>query len=290
MLVDNEYDLIFVVTYIDQKHIGNLMQSVYTSNATLSLLFILVEQGAMTLDVDHYVNPYIAIKKISVQNIISLSSARNRALDYLEKSKIKFEHIMFPDDDSTFTTSFFTKYKSVIQHDKCYLIDVFFLDTTELYRHNSFKDLQKLNRKDYSSAMSVNLVVCSSILCSVGHFDEDMGVGATYGAAEDSDFYLRCIACGANFYYSKKLFNYHPHYHSKYQNMSTMKLCVRFKAYGMGVEYLYCKHKMYYPAISLLFRALGGSLLNLTSCHLSLSLAYIYSFYYRLIVFTKKIW
>lgn len=287
---NSRYDLVFAVTYIDQEHIGDLLRSVYDYNDSLSLLLVLVEQGGLTLDIDQYENSNIAIKKIEVQEIISLSSARNYALGYLRENQISFEHIMFPDDDSTFNAVFFIKYKSIIEHDKCYLIDVFFLNTTNLYRPNSFRDLQTLNRKDYFSAMSVNLVICYSVFTLVGEFDEDMGVGATYGAAEDSDFYLRCIDCGADFYYTKQLFNYHPHYETKYKSMSTKKMCQRFKAYGMGVEYLYCKHKMYYSAIKLLFRAIGGSLLSLFSCNMSLSLAYMYSFYYRLIVFTKKIW
>lgn len=287
---NNRYDLVFVVTYIDHKYIGGLLKSVYDNNTYLSALFILVEQGGLTLDINHYKNPNITIKKIGVQEIISLSAARNYALSYLRRNQISFEHIMFPDDDSTFNAVFFRRYNSVVEHDKCYLIDVFFVDSTDLYRTNSCRDLQKLNRKDYSSAMSVNLIICYSVLTLVGEFDENMGVGAAYGAAEDSDFYLRCIDLGGDFYYTKKLFNYHPHYETKYKKMSTKKLCQRFKAYGMGVEYLYCKHKMYYPAVKLLFRALGGSLFNLLSFNMSLALAYMYSFYYRLIVFTKKIW
>lgn len=37
--------------------------------------------------------------------------------------------------------------------------------------------------------MSVNLIICQSIFMQVGDFDENMGVGAIYGAAEDSDYF-----------------------------------------------------------------------------------------------------
>ncbi|MFK1754362.1 hypothetical protein ACIXIY_09425 [Bacteroides fragilis] len=136
--VRTKYDLVFVVTYIDQKHIGSLLKSIYDYNTVLSVLVVLVEQGGMIFDIEGYVNSNILIKKIRIQNIISLSSARNCALNYLKKFQIQFGHIMFPDDDSIFDMEFFIKYKSVVENDKCYLIDVFFLNSVELYRPNFF--------------------------------------------------------------------------------------------------------------------------------------------------------
>lgn len=286
---ETKYDLVFVTTYIDNNHINDLVQCVLHFNTTLSLLFILVEQGNSNFIVKIPDNNITTIKKIKVSKIIGLSEARNNALVYLNDAKIEFDHIMFPDDDSTFSEDFFTYYKTIVKETECYLIDVFFLGTKKQYRPNLLLDSQKLNKKDFSNAMSVNLLICKSILIRVGLFDEKMGVGAIYGAAEDSDFYLRCLEHGADFYYSKKLFNFHPHYEAKYNNLSISKLCKRFKSYGMGVEYLYCKHKMYYSAILLLFRALGGAAFNLVRCRVSLSIAYIYSFYYRLIIFCKNI-
>ena len=62
--VRTKYDLVFVVTYIDQKHIGSLLKSIYDYNTVLSVLVVLVEQGGMIFDIEGYVNSNILIKKI----------------------------------------------------------------------------------------------------------------------------------------------------------------------------------------------------------------------------------
>ena len=64
--VRTKYDLVFVVTYIDQKHIGSLLKSIYDYNTVLSVLVVLVEQGGMIFDIEGYVNSNILIKKIRI--------------------------------------------------------------------------------------------------------------------------------------------------------------------------------------------------------------------------------
>lgn len=281
------FDVIFITTYTSDKYIRTLLESISVSNKYIHVLILLLEQNNLNLNIEYYCTECTDIELFRVTNIISLSAARNYLLDKLNNRSISFDYIMFPDDDSIFSDDFFINYNYVVDKKNSYLFDVFFVGTKKLYKNNCLLDKELLCVNHFKYAMSVNLMIDRLTYECVGLFDERMGVGCPYGAAEDSDYFLRAMQANAVFFYSKQLFNFHPNFEHKYLKLNLHDLCKRFKGYGMGVAYLYRKHSLYRESFLLLIRAIAGSLLSLFRGNFKLSLAYLYSFYYRLLVVCK---
>lgn len=287
LIKKQNFDVVFITTYTSDEYINTFLESISVNNKYIRVLVFLLEQNNLNLNVEYYCTEYTDIQVFRIANIIGLSVARNYLLGKLNNRSISFDYIMFPDDDSIFSDDFFINYNYVVDKKTSYLFDVFFVGTKKLYKNNCLLDKELLNVEHFKYAMSVNLMINRLTYECVGFFDEMMGVGSYYGAAEDSDYFLRAIKANAVFAYSKQLFNYHPNFEDKYSAMKLCDLCRRFKGYGMGVAYLYRKHSLYRESVLLLIRAIVGSFLSLFKGNFNLSLVYLYSFYYRLLVVCK---
>ncbi|MNE28833.1 hypothetical protein D3C80_1222910 [compost metagenome] len=162
-----------------------------------------------------------------------------------------------------------------------YVTDVYCTGTKNLFRTINHIDGALLNAKDFYSVGAVNLVLNYSTFSKTLFFDERFGVNAQYGAGEDGDYFLRALKF-ENFYYSNKLFSFHPSADSKYKSLTYKQLRSRLRNYARGCIALLCKHKMYWAALKLTFRALGGSVLYLLKLQFSTALAYFEAFFVRL--------
>lgn len=283
----NNYTLTFISTFIDNRLINELIKSIVDNNKKIPLLCILVNQTDhnITIPTDSFTH-FIELKT----NKRSLSSARNIAIKYILENDIKFEHLMFPDDDSTFTSDFFDNYNKFVSSNQNYLIDVYCKDTSELYKNNNRNDLSKFDYQNYDMSMSVNMIISYNTFAKVKFFDELLGVGAKYGAGEDADYYIRaCKESNNDFIYLKSLFNYHPSYLSKHKSMSLNTLINKYINYGNGAIFMLCKHKMHKESLIICLRALGGSFFNLLKLEFKLSLVYFIAFFSRFYMFFKCI-
>ena len=283
----NNYTLTFISTFIDSKLINELINSIIDNNKNNKILCLLVNQTNDNISIqNNSFSHFIEIKTTKR----SLSSARNIAIKYILENDIKFEHLMFPDDDSTFTSDFFDNYNKFVSSNQNYLIDVYCKGTSILYKYNSRNDLSKLDYHNYDMAMSVNMIISFNTFCKVKYFDELLGVGAKYGAGEDADYYIKaCKESNYGFIYLKSLFNYHPSHSTKHKSMSLNNLINKYINYGNGAIFMLCKHKMYKESLIICLRALGGSFFNLLKLEFKLSLVYFIAFFSRLYMFLKCI-
>lgn len=276
-----KYDLLFVCTSSNDILINKLLKSVSGNNNKLNVLVVVLLQSGININISEYSNDFLNIIKFQINNKIGLSSARNICLKYIYENSIVFDHVMFPDDDSTYDDEFFNKYLSIVNLGKSYLIDVKCEGTNILYVSNNAKEGDLVSVSNYHMAMSVNMIISVEVLNAQLLFDENLGVGTKYGSAEDSDFFIRCVKKSEPFYYSKILYNSHPSPSDKYAILPFRSIVKRFRNYGNGVIYALCKHKLYFMAIIICLRAIGGIFYNLLQFRFKLASAYFISFFYR---------
>lgn len=281
------YNIIFISTFIDRKNINNLIGTVTDNNQTLSILFIIVNQTKSELILP--LSAFIDFHQINVERL-SLSKARNIGINYLTKNNIQFEHIMFPDDDTTFSDVFFDRYKDYISSDENYLIDVYCFGSSNLFKPLKYPEGEFLNRYNFEAAMSVNMIINYNTFIQVGIFDERLGVGAKYGAGEDADYFIRATDSTVHgFIFTKVLFNFHPSSSNKFSKMKLQRIINKYTNYGNGAIFMLCKHKMYLEAFKICFRAIGGALVAFYKLNFNLFLAYFIAFFSRLSMFFKCI-
>ena len=280
-----QIDLVMITTCTSDSYIANMLESVTRNNKDINVEIISILQNNVKSNVESTNNTFIHY--IHLNEVISLSKARNIALKYLFSESLSYNYIMFPDDDSSFDRDFFINFKQNIK--SCSLIDVYGTGTTTLYKSHNFKDGEILSLKNYKNAMSVNIIIDSDTQKKVGNFDENLGVGNYYGAGEDADYYIRCINAGASFYYLKSLWNFHPMDSDKNNQMSLSHLIRRYRSYGRGQIYMLLKHNLKLEALKCVFSALFGSIIALFKLDLKLCLARSYAFLVRLKTFLNNL-
>lgn len=287
MMEFQKYDLIFVTTFVVKDAIDDLILSVTQSNNRINLLLLVVcQNGSLIEDLS---SEHTAVKSLPVSHVLSLSAARNLAIKYIFEKRIEALHIMFPDDDSTFDSSFFERYQLFVSIDTNYIIDVYSTHTDALFKkltHNSGRVFSRLN---WGVACSVNMIISFNSLFKVGYFDEKLGVGARYGAGEDNDYFIRICNYSNGFVYCKQLHNFHPAPIQTYQQYSLKQLINRFNGYGRGVVFCLCKHHLFYDAFIVCLRAFLGGMKNLMFLKINYSIAYFLSFISRTFLFLSSI-
>ncbi len=283
-----QFDLIFIATFINELTVNKLIQSISINNKHINLFLVLVNQTESLIHIDDFKSDWVFIKQIK-SGRISLSAARNIGIKYVLDNEINSSYILFPDDDSSFDNHFFSQFKNLTLQNSNFLIDVFGENTKDLYVKNNLSHGKFVKDNKLQIAMSVNMLINSDTFRKVGFFDEKMGVGAKYGAGEDTDYFLRGVAISGPFGYNKLLWNYHPKFESKYENLNLKELIRKYKNYGRGVIYLYVKHKLYFMGIKSCFNALFGSFIAFLKLDFKLSLARFYAFFIRTYTFLMLI-
>lgn len=278
-----KYDVIFITTYVDEYTINNLVDSILVNDYQVKIAFIIVSQSIKLRWNNTNIN--VTIIYIDSGKKLSLSAARNYAIKHIIKNDIKSKHVIFPDDDTTFDSSFFGNYIDAIEEEKSYIMEVYCQGTNKMYKHNNFGDKKRMSINNWNSVGSVYMIISYSVFKQVGLFDESLGAGARYGSSEDVDYYIRCCRECTYFIYTKQLRNYHPSPSDTFNNLTIKQLIKRFNGYGKGAVYALCKNKLYSDALTICLRALGGAVKSLVSLKFSLSLCYFLSFFTRVYTF-----
>ena len=278
-----QIDLVMITTCTSDSYITNMLESVTRNNKDINVEIISVLQNNVKSNVESTNNTIIHY--IHLNEVISLSKARNIALKYLFSESLSYNYIMFPDDDSSFDRDFFINFKQNIK--SCSLIDVYGTGTTTLYKSHNFKDGEILSLKNYKNAMSVNIIIDSDTQKKVGNFDENLGVGNYYGAGEDADYFIRCIKAGATFYYIKNLWNYHPFNNLKQNELPLPLLIKRYKSYGRGAIFMFLKHNMKKEAIYCILQGCGGAISALFRLNFKLAYARLFGVISRTATYIK---
>lgn len=282
-----KYDLILITTYCNDQHIYNLIESVILYNHVLKIKLVIVNQTntPLTAIVENIDND-IEVINYGIQ--VNSSIGRNIGVRHVLKNNFKSIFVAFPDDDSTFDAEYFLRLNDYIQNCDHFnrITDVFCTGTKNMYRHNSLAHGISLNKKNYNIVGAVNILLNFQTFEKVKYFDERFGVNAIYGAGEDGDYFIRAVA-ESKFIYDKKLYSYHPSGDEKYNSLTFQQKRERLFKYGKGVVALLCKHRMYFEANILVFRALLGAVNYFVKLKFSLSIAYFEVFFVRIYYLLK---
>lgn len=276
------YDIIFITTFIDDKHIYELINSVIHSNDRLRVLFIILCQNGYTINIRG--DELVRICILSINGQVGLSAARNICLRYVHDKDIKYSYIMFPDDDSVFDKTFFLSFYKEIHGNTLIAVKATQDKSTFFLR---MPNRRVATKYDFAKAISVNMVIESDIINQVGFFDENLGVGCYYGSGEDNDYFIRCSNI-KSFTFSNNLWNYHPLQKNKLK-LPISKLKLRYKSYGRGVVYMLLKHRMICQALKMVFRGYVGAAVYMMRLNVKMSYIYVISANERFLTFFRNL-
>lgn len=283
------YDLIMITTCCNQEYIYKMIDSVLDNNDTISVCLIVVNQTLLKIK---------EVKSTSSSEVIIIehnqnentSVARNIGVDFLLNKKWTSHFVYFPDDDSSFDSSFFKKiaYDISLNVFTNKVTDVYCTGTKNLFRKINLENNTLLTKNNFNIVGAVNIILNFATFKKVLYFDTRFGVNAKYGAGEDGDYFIRAVQLEP-FYYDNNIYSFHPSGDSKYKKTAFLKLITRLAKYGTGCIALLCKHKMYYQALLLTFRAVGGVAYYVFKLNFKIAFAYFIAFFVRLFVFLKFI-
>jgi glycosyltransferase involved in cell wall biosynthesis len=170
-----------------------------------------------------------------------LSLARNIGLKY-----VSGEIVAFPDDDCEYESNTLEKVIEVFEKNP----DYSFYTCNTIEKNGNKSVLQTINKDCYigisnflSTGISFTIFVRSQAISGFT-FDEQMGVGAVFGSAEESDLLLYLIKNKKKGKYHAAHFIYHP---GKTENIQ------RVYSYSLGYGALFKKALLVYCFYSMFF-------------------------------------
>lgn len=148
----------------------------------------------------------IAYMRISKKG---LSHARNIAL---QRSRGRYFALV--DDDAAYSDNFLENaYEMLRSKDKIILSGRIhsYIDGSYNIRYDSLRAGKPLSiRKIINMAPSASLIVPIQLYEAGIVFDENFGVGAKFGACEETDYILQAFGCGYKIVYNPEMIVYHP--------------------------------------------------------------------------------
>lgn len=279
------FDLILVTTCINHIHVHNLLNSISFNNKSIRAYTIIINQDRIKFIKENNSNNIFNVINLKINNdkFLNSSTARNIALDYILTNNIKSHYICFPDDDTTFDAVFFDELHQIICKGnlKNYIFDVYCQNSKELFHKIKYDEGTLIKKNDYVYVGAVNILIYYDTFIKTGLFDTKFGVNAIYGAGEDGDYFLRVLR-NYKFYYTKKIYNFHPSKINSYSNFNYSRHRIKLRNYGKGVIVLLIKHKMFFEAFKVSIRALGGFFYYLYKLMPKVAIIYLEVFFVRL--------
>lgn len=188
-------------------------------------------------------NQHVSVKHLRCRP--GLSRARNLGLLHAQGRIVGF-----PDDDCWYESDTLIQAMNAIERNlTASVVTGKIIDECgKPYIHNRWpKAIQSVSLKDAikyvaSSAMFLD----RELIENQGGFDEEMGVGATYGSCEEIELVRRLITSGVKVIYDPSIRVRHPQYQSNRNVLSSLKSY----QYGLGFGYLLGKEKLGVVAFS----------------------------------------
>ncbi|MDY4721990.1 MAG: glycosyltransferase [Clostridium paraputrificum] len=194
---------------------------------------------------------HVKIKYIK-SNIKSLSNARNIAI-----SESEGDYILLADDDAVYNENYIMTANRIINQGNDELIISGVILTKEnrkpFVKYSIAKDQEILNiNKVLKISLSASLVINIKLFKDIGLFDENFGIGGKFGAAEESDFIIRCIKNNYKVIHCKEMVLYHPVAKKACNEESLRKVY----SYAVGTGALVKKHLYYNRNYNLINKAI----------------------------------
>jgi glycosyltransferase involved in cell wall biosynthesis len=157
----------------------------------------------------------VRIRPLTRPRAISLSRARNDALAYARAVCLldDVDVVAFPDDDCTYPHGLLARVAALIDTETDVLVGPYGPEAERVdYRRFPSSDMPLSPALTMRTVSSNNVFFAARAVAAVGDFDERLGLGARYGAAEDTDYVLRALRLGARgAYRPREVFVAHPY-------------------------------------------------------------------------------
>jgi GT2 family glycosyltransferase len=278
-------DVCFVVATLNRpKGLSAALASVY-SNAIqdVSCEIVVVDQGEEGGEVAKVCEQYGATYYHSKEKGLSL--ARNIGL-----AKSSSSHVAFLDDDAVLSPSFFSQ----LQKGFAKFRDVDGIcgrilndddKATSFSRHQG-AETKEVTESNFDIILSSALVIKREAIEIAGNFDEDFGVGARWGASEESDLVIRLLMHDMKLKYVPEIKVFHPR--ADFSGFTVREVASKCYHYGKGRGALLKKHRqlgVVRRTILLNFGPLAGVLVSLVTLRMSGFVRYLSSFWGRWVGF-----
>ena len=242
------FDLSFIVaTYRREFELSKLLKSIKSIETKFSYEIIVIDQDD-SFKVKDLCQKFNA--KYTYSKRIGLSISRNVGI---KLSTGTFIALM--DDDAILPKNYFINLnKLILQNFSVFSGRIMTIEN----KTKSFSRYQGTNKcevqyNNIDTILSTSLVFKKEIVNSVGFFDENFGVGAIYGASEETDFVLRILKENIRIFYYPSLTVLHPS--EKLSEKSINEIWTKSWNYSQGRGALIRKHKFlpFYLKIKNLF-------------------------------------
>ncbi len=193
-----------------RAHLHTLLESLGRQRAAIEHILVMRDTGSRRRSADS-----VPIHALSVPYRTSLSRARNIALDYACKQRLleAADVVGFPDDDCSYPSGLLARVAALIDEGNDIVVGTYgpAADRVDGKRFPSAR-LPLSAALTMRTVSSNNMFFAAHVVGAVGNFDERLGLGAPYGAAEDTDYALRAMRLGARGAYSPQaVFVQHPY-------------------------------------------------------------------------------
>jgi len=228
---------------------------------------VIVDQNKTNAVLD-IVNEYESLQIIYIKSDrLGLSHNRNKGI-----VNSKGEWIVIADDDAVFSTTFFLELeKKICSNPK---IDIWVSNVKNLCDHEfysikpSFKT-GTFKLRNYRELVSLSLTMRKSTFQKNGFFDETFGVGAKFGACEESDWVIRAYNNELRFGRASESNVYHPKF---IKNVDDLQRISNY-SYGFGAFFrkqinlnsLGLSFSFFVKFCILICRSIGGFILNINN-------------------------
>jgi glycosyltransferase involved in cell wall biosynthesis len=182
-----------------------------------------------------------------------LSAARNRGIELA-----KYDILAFPDDDCWYENNVIERVIcSFRDHGAGGVVGHWVEQSGGEFLKAYQLDLAAWRRFRGGNASSISLFFNRSLFMSLGGFDERLGVGKWYGAAEETDIVLRALTRGARLYFRPDIRVHHNY--STQLSGELRTICAQARTRGRGTGAIYAKHKL---ETYVILRGLAGPIIT----------------------------
>lgn len=170
-----------------------------------------------------------------------LSKARNKALQY-----VSGEYVCLIDDDACYFPDYLEKAAQRIRSERTQIYSGYIWDTIKNAPFADYKIRKSGKRLSLHECVrlcpSAALFLPIKLLRQTGGFDEQLGVGSAYGAAEETDLLIEGYKAGYRIFFDKDLKVKHPMPVPVQNSDDTEQKVQKMEAYYRGFGALYKKH------------------------------------------------
>jgi len=156
----------------------------------------------------------VEVHALPVAERMSLSKARNAGLRFARENRLldRCDIVAFPDDDATYGRGLLARVEDCLSSGSEIVSGLYAPAPTEVDTRRFPRRPRRLTPQVVMRVASSNtLFLSAAVVRALGEFDERLGLGAAYGAGEDSDYALRALAAGFRGLYDPSIVVQHPY-------------------------------------------------------------------------------